>query len=269
LREKPIIIRGGGDIASGVALRLHRCGFHVLICELAQPLTIRRSVSFSEAIYQGVTYVEELQGKKVEDISQIKQTINEEKIPVVIDPSATIISLIKPSIVIDARLMKIKHERDIERQVFLVGLGPGFIAGKNCDVVIETNRGHQMGRVIWQGSAQPDTGVPGLVKGYSKERVIHAPFSGQFRAIRALGEVVRAGDPILSIDGSIISAPFDGLVRGMLHNDLWVEKGTKLADIDPSTDQTLIRTVSDKALAVGGGVLEAILSWKFTKLKHD
>ena len=189
-----IIIRGGGDLASGVALRLKHSGFSVIICELPQPLTIRRSVAFSEAVYTGEVIIEDVKGILVNDEIEIENVISSGEIPVLVDPLAEIVNKLKPEIVIDASLKKKFVPRNFSQTNFLIGLGPGFVCGENCDAVIETNRGHFLGRVIWEGSAQDDTSVPGEVMGHAKDRVIYSPTSGEFKGLKRIGEIVNSGE---------------------------------------------------------------------------
>lgn len=246
-------------MASGVALRLVHAGFSVIICELPQPLTIRRTVSFSEAVYDGAATVEDVQSDLIKNWSEANSVLSSNKIAVIIDPEGYIIHQAEPEAVIDARLIKSYVLQEISSCYLQIGLGPGFIAKKNCDVVIETNRGHNMGRVFWDGSAQADTGIPGEVRGYCKERVIYSQAEGKFIALKRIGDQVSCSEAIAYVDQVEIKAPFTGILRGMLHDGLQVSKYTKVADVDPRTDLILHKTVSEKTLAIGGGVLEAIL----------
>lgn len=258
-----VVIRGGGDLASGVALRLFRAGMQVAITELPQPLAIRRTVSFSEAIYAGEVSVEGITARRVEDFTNI-YTIHALLaggcVPVVIDPQAQVLPLLQPAVVVDGRMLKLPQPPLAVDDCFWIGLGPGFIAGKDCHAVIETQRGHTLGRVIRQGSANVDSGNPEGVAGYTTERVLRAPASGTLTTRVEIGALLQEGQPVAEVSGQMILSPFAGVLRGLLHPDLEVEQGVKIGDVDPRNDPLLCKLVSDKALAIGGGVLEAILS---------
>jgi len=266
MAEQPIVlIRGGGDLASGVALRLHRVGMRVLITELEQPLVIRRSVSFAEAVYSKVAQVEEVGGSLMESISDIESAWNRGEVPVIIDPECEIISEFneanhKISILVDARMTKKPPYLGLGSTPFMVGLGPGFTVGENCDAVIETHRGHYLGRVYWMGSAQADTGMPEGLGAQYKDRVLRSPTDGVLYSEREICDRLDTGDLIGEVNGQEIRAPFKGILRGLLHSGLYVTKGYKIGDLDPRNDPAFCRFVSDKALAIAGGVLEAILS---------
>ena len=254
-----IIIRGGGDLASGIALRLHQVGFQVAILELDKPLAVRRTVSFSEAVYEGAQTVEGVVSRLV-SADQFQVALEAGEIPLVIDPQANILNnqfLTSPksTFVIDARLLK-KEPEPLPANVALhLGLGPGFTAGSNCDAVIESRRSHTLGRVYWQGAAQPDSRQP---EGDTR-RVLRAPANGFVQPLKSIGDLCREGETIAKVGDAIIVSPFDGLLRGLIHPRVEVAAGLKVGDIDSRTDPDLCRLVSDKALAVAGGVLEAIL----------
>lgn len=254
-----ILIRGGGDLASGVALRLHRVGFQVAILELDKPLAVRRTVSFSEAVYEGAQTVEGVTSRLV-SADQFQVALEAGEIPVLIDPQANILRnqfLTSPrtTFLVDARLLKTEPEPLAVELPLHIGLGPGFSAGDNCHAVIETRRSHTLGRVYWQGSAQADSGQP---EGDPK-RVLRAPASGNVQPFKQIGEYCRAGERIASVHGKEITSPFDGVLRGLLHPRVDAAEGAKVGDVDPRGDPAMCRLVSDKALAVGGGVLEAAL----------
>lgn len=272
--NKSVLLRGGGDLASGVALRLHRAGIRVVITELAQPLAVRRTVSFSEAVYAGSHQVEGVMARLIE-AGQLPAWREAEEIPVIIDPDISILSSFHFPIVVDARLTK-QTPFPLPTQVPLhIGLGPGFTAGHDCHAVIETRRSHTLGRVYWDGLTQPDSGKP---EG-DPRRVLRAPADGLFVGKKQIGEHVEAGEvvaviqtkgleqynanpsPMAQSDMKIIS-PFAGVLRGLIHDGLHVPKGLKIGDVDVRDDPSLCFLVSDKALAIGGGVLEAILSRK-------
>jgi xanthine dehydrogenase accessory factor len=255
-----VLIRGGGDLASGVAVRLHRSGFQVLITELEEPLVIRRTVSFAEAVYERLTLVEDIVGELIDDSSEAKEVLRAGRIPVLIDPDLSCLNKLVPEVVVDARMLKKPPARGKEIASLVIGLGPGFIAGDNCHAVIETNRGHNLGRVIWDGEAEPNTGIPGEVMGYKEERVLRAPEDGVLHTLVKIGEWLEGGKIIGEVDEMPILVPFDGLLRGLLRDGTLVSQGMKIGDIDPRQDPTLYTKVSDKALAIGGGVLETILA---------
>ncbi|MGD8555319.1 MAG: selenium-dependent molybdenum cofactor biosynthesis protein YqeB [Anaerolineales bacterium] len=255
-----ILIRGGGDLATGVAARLHRSGFGVLVTEVAQPLAIRRLVALAEAVYAGQVLIEDLHGRRVETLESGLQVIAQGELPVLVDPDAECRHVLQPLALIDGRMRKTPPELGKQAAPLVIGLGPGFNAGLDCHAVIETNRGHHLGRVLWQGHAEMDTGVPAEVAGKSSGRVLRAPASGVLKASVALGSLVRKGDTLAMVDGAPLKAVFDGVLRGLLHDGLEVAKGDKIGDLDPRLDPSYAREISDKSLAVGGGVLEALLS---------
>ncbi|HEY9077147.1 MAG TPA: selenium-dependent molybdenum cofactor biosynthesis protein YqeB [Anaerolineaceae bacterium] len=253
-----VLIRGGGDLGSGVALRLFHCGFRVHICELNEPLAVRRSVSFSEAVYSGQVRVEDVWGYLYDSPSDLP--IRQDGIPVYIDPELKYFDLLAPDVLIDARMTKkVQTDNPMER-CYIVGLGPGFTVNMNCHACIETKRGHSLGRVYYEGSPVPDTGIPDPVNNKTKERVLRAPIDGSIKVYSKLGSLVQEGDLIACVDNHCIYAPFAGIVRGIIREGIAVQKGMKVGDIDPRGDIRASRQVSDKALAIGGGVLEAILS---------
>jgi xanthine dehydrogenase accessory factor len=255
-----ILLRGGGDLASGVALRLWRSGLKVIITELPQPLAIRRSVAFASAVFDGETTVEGLTAQRVDTPAQALDLLTKNILPVLIDPHMDCLEVIHPLVIVDGRMEKQPPELGLDFDSLVIGLGPGFTAGVDCHAVIETRRGPNLGRVLWQGSAEPDTASPEPVNQRSDERVLRAPTDGTLHAYAAIGDLLQPGDPIAEVNGKPINAKFEGILRGLIHPGIHVRKGTKIGDLDPRIDQALVRQVSDKALAVGGGVLEAILS---------
>lgn len=255
-----LMLRGGGDLASGVAVRLHRAGLTPIILEIAQPLCVRRLVSFAEAVYRGQVEVEGIAGVRVTTAEEARSALKNGRIPVLIDPEAAIRQALPPLVWIDARLTKRPPDLGIETAPLVIGLGPGFTAGVDCHAVVETNRGHNLGRVFWEGSAEPDTGIPEGVGPYRAERVLRAPTEGILKNWVELGTRVYSGQTVAEVNGQPIQAPFDGVLRGLIHPGLRVTKGLKIGDVDPRGDPEYARRVSDKALAVGGGVLEALLS---------
>jgi xanthine dehydrogenase accessory factor len=255
-----VLLRGGGDLATGVAARLHRSGFAVMVTEIAKPLAVRRLVALAEAIYAGEIRIEDFVGRRVEGMQEALDVLSAGEIPVLIDPDARICHALQPLALVDGRMLKKDHQVDFERAPLIIGLGPGFSAGENCHAVVETNRGHSMGRVLWDGSAEADTGIPEPVSGHAVDRVIRAPAAGEVRARVSLGTIVKKDELIATVGDADLLAPFDGALRGLLHDGVFVETGAKIGDLDPREQIDFCFQISDKALAVGGGVLEALLS---------
>ncbi len=258
-----VLIRGGGDLASGVAFRLHKSGFKVVIIELPKPLAVRRMASFSEAIFAGEVTIEGITAKKVSEIDdplRVLQLLSKGRIPVLIDPDGKSVQSVHPSVIVDARMLKIAPEALKHTAKLYIGLGPGFIGGANCHAAIETQRGPWLGRVLWDGPPQPDSGTPEAVGEKQTERVLLAPADGALMAMKAIGDLVRQGETLAELNGQPIKAPFSGVLRGLIHPDVEIHKGMKIGDLDPRNDPQLCNHISDKALSIGGGVLEAILS---------
>ena len=258
-----VIIRGGGDLASGVTLRLHRVGLQVVITELAQPLAVRRLACFAEAVYAGETVVEGVTARRINDPTdalRIIQVLAKGQIPVLIDPQGASIRHLHPGVVVDGRMLKQRVPLIPEQVGLIIGLGPGFTAGENCHAVVETKRGHMLGRVYWDGPAEADTGVPEGVEARRAERVLRAPVDGTLNAHAQICDQLEADQLIADVSGVEIRAPFKGALRGLLHDGLEVRAGLKIGDLDPRCEAKYCSLVSDKALAVAGGVLEAILS---------
>jgi xanthine dehydrogenase accessory factor len=256
-----ILLRGGGDLATGVALRLHRCGFPVIVTEIEKPRAVRRSVAFAQAVYSGEITVEGITARLMDDVEDAIGLIGLGEIPVVVDPQAESRHILRPMAIVDGRMRKEPPEIGKDAAAIVIGLGPGFMAGVDCHAAVETNRGHDMGRVIWEGAAQDDTGVPEAVAGYDVDRVIRATSKGEFQAVQQIGTLVEQGQVVARVADQDIRAAFAGLVRGLLHSGLMVEEGEKVGDLDPRGDERYCHRVSDKSLAVGGGVLEALLSY--------
>lgn len=261
-----VLVRGGGDLASGSVMRMRRVGWQVLVAELAQPVAVRRLVSFAQAVYDGQARVEEVTARLASTIDEAFEILGNQQVAVLVDPDGNSVAAFQPDVVVDARMLKkAPPQAPLSTSPLLIGLGPGFTAGTNCHAVVETMRGPFLGRVIWQGSAQADTGAPEQVKGFENERVLRAPAAGSVRAIKEIGDTLRRGEPVVEVGGSVLHAPFDGMLRGLIQDNLWVEAGEKIGDVDPRNDRRLCALVSDKALAIGGGVLEAILVWQFRR----
>lgn len=257
-----ILIRGGGDLGSGVAFRLHRAGWNVVITEIDKPLVLRRTVSFANAIYERESIVEGIIARYVIDSKEIPELINKHEIPVLISPERYSFPEYMPDVIVDARLLKKFVIYQLHTKPMVIGLGPGFKVGRNCHVVIETNRGHYLGRTLWDGEAISDTGIPGTISQKSNERVLRAPASGYIQSNATLGTFVKKDDLIASIDNKPLLAPFDGCLRGLMHDGIYVEEGIKIGDLDPRLDENLIHFISEKSLAIAGGVLEAILTYQ-------
>ena len=262
-----VLIRGGGEMASGIAHRLHQCHMQVLITEVAEPTAVRRSVAFAEAVYCGRQTIENVTA--VLDATCLDALIEwqHDAIPLFIDPQAKIIREVMPAVIVDATMSKSGGDTKLSDAPLVIGIGPGFTVGDNAHAVIESNRGYHLGRVIWQGAAQPDTGVPAPVAGHTEARVMRAPRSGCFSSCRAIGDRVAAGEIVGEVDGAPVRAQIAGLVRGMLHNGIQISAGVKVGDIDPRGETEYCGSISDKARAIGGGVVEAIFH-SYPRLKN-
>ena len=255
-----VVIRGAGDIATGVALRLHRAGMRVVMCDLPTPTSIRRTVCFSEAIRLGETRVEGVRGVLCTDAATASTVARAGDVAVLVDPEASCVAELAPDALVDAILAKRNLGTRRGMAPVVVGVGPGFTAPVDCDAAVETMRGHYLGRVYYEGSPLPNTAVPGLIGGYAGERVMRAPADGVFEPCVEIGATVRAGDLCARVAGEPMRATIDGVVRGLLQAGVRVTAGMKSGDVDPRCHPEYIETSSDKALAVGGGVLEAILA---------
>ncbi len=249
------VLRGGGDLATGVAWRLTRAGWPVVVCELDLPLTIRRTVAVSTAVTEGAIDIEGMRAVLAPNALEAAALAADGVVGVVISPQ---LPRLDPAVVIDARLAKRNIDTTIDDAPLVIGLGPGFTAGVDCHAVIETQRGHHLGRVLWSGAAAPDTGTPGVIAGKGAERVVRAPTDGSVRWRVRIGDAVRPGEPMGAIGGIEIAAPFAGTVRGLITEQVPITEGLKIADVDPRHDPTACHEISDKALAVGGGVVEAV-----------
>jgi xanthine dehydrogenase accessory factor len=254
-----VLMKGAGDLASGVAVRLFRCGFRLVMTEIAQPLMVRRTVSFGEAIYEREMQVEGIQAVRVDSSAEAHEAILEGRIPILVDPEAYCRRELFPAVLIDAVMAKHNTGTRIDDAPLVVALGPGFTAGVDCHAVVETNRGHNLGRVIYSGCAEPDTGQPGEIGGKSRERILRAPVPGAVQARAAIGERVREGQALAVVEGRAVLAQIPGVLRGMIRSGVRVGEGVKIGDVDPRAEVSHCYQVSDKALAIAGGVLEAIL----------
>ncbi len=260
-KQVKIGIRGAGDLATGVAVRLWRSGFPVIMTEIARPLTVRRRVAFSEAIFDGTARVEDLTAQQARDAAEVEQILSRNQIPVLVDPKAETLKRLAPDVLVDGIMAKRNLGTRLEDAPLVIGLGPGFTVGSDVHAVIETKRGHFLGRVIRQGEAEADTGVPGSVLGCTEQRIVRAPEDGQFQSRLDIGSRVREGDLLGFVGTYPVPAQLTGVLRGLIHDGVQVRTGMKIGDIDPRGIQDSCRTISDKALAIGGGVLETILAW--------
>lgn len=255
-----VVVRGGGDLATGTIYRLNRAGFPVVALELAQPLAIRRTVAVASAVIEDRALIEDLDAIRVEDIDEALEIARSGAVPVLVSPTL-LQPPWEPSVVVDARIAKRNIDTTINDAPLVIGLGPGFTAGSDCHAVIETMRGHYLGRVIWTGEATPNTGEPGVIGGKSSERVVRAPTFGVLSWKVGIADMVAAGDVLGDINGVTIRSRIGGVVRGLLAPGYEVEWDWKLADIDPRADSSACFEISDKALSIGGGVVEATLTW--------
>jgi xanthine dehydrogenase accessory factor len=269
-----VVIKGAGDLASGIALRLHHAGFEIAMTEIAAPLSVRRAVCFSQAVYEGRKQVEDITAVLVSDEAGMKSAFQEKHIAVFVDPGAAVAKRYRPAAVIDAVMAKRNTGTAITDAPVVICAGPGFTAGVDCHAVIETQRGHTLGRVITEGCALPNTGIPGDIGGYTIERLLRCPADGVFEAAASIGSRVKKGDMVAVVRNlqapsagevtlieeiSPIKAEIDGILRGILPSGIGVKRGMKAGDVDPRCEASHCFTVSDKALSIGGGVLEAFL----------
>ncbi len=259
INDLRILIRGGGEMASGIAHRLHCCHMKVIITEVDTPTAVRRTVAFAEAVYEGEQTIEGVTARRAQSAADVEAAWSQCQIPVIVDPHAAIREQINPAVMIDAIMAKKNCGTKINDAPLVIGIGPGFSAGVNVHAVVESNRGYRLGRVIWKGEAEPDTGVPSPVAGHAAERVLRVPKSGVFRALRAIGDVVVAGETVGEVADEKISAPIPGLIRGLIRSGVEVQRGMKAGDIDPRLERGYCYEISDKARAIAGGVLEVIL----------
>lgn len=257
-RNKPlVVVKGAGDLASGVAYRLINSGLDVIMTEIERPLVVRRTVSFAEAVYESKVTVEGIDACLARSHEEALSLLEKGIIPILVDPEASIVKLVHPAIVVDARMAKRNIDTTTGEALLVIGLGPGFTTGFDVHAVIETCRGHRLGRVIYSGGAIPNTGLPNAVDGHTVDRLLRAPVEGLMKPLRSIGEQVQKGDMVAMVETTPVYAELTGMIRGMLKENVWVSQGTKIGDIDPRKGAEY-NTISDKALAVGGGVLEAV-----------
>ena len=254
-----VLIKGAGDLATGVAVRLHRAGIEMVMTDIALPTAVRRTVAFSQCIYDGSATVEGITARRVANKEEALALLAQGEIPVLVDPEANILRELPFDAVVDIIIAKYNVGTKITDAPVVIGVGPGFTAGVDCHGVVETMRGHDLGRVLTEGSALPNTGVPGVIGGYDKERIIRASADGIFEPAAQIGDTVAAGDVVAYVSGVPVYALIPGVVRGMLPAGLSVKKGMKSGDIDPRCERKNCFTISDKSRAIGGGVLEGLL----------
>jgi xanthine dehydrogenase accessory factor len=260
--ELIVLIRGAGEMASGVAHRLHQSHFKVCMLEIPHPIAVRREVSFCEAIYEGEKEVEGVRARFICKPEEIHSVWQEGKIPILIDPDGEKTRrVLKPDVLVDGIMAKKNLGTHVKKASRVIGLGPGFYAGQDVHIVIETNRGHDQGRVIFKGEAEADTGIPGNIGGYTVERVLRTMKKGVFHPQKRIGDRVNKGSVVAVVDDFPVMAKITGIVRGLIREGVEVKKGMKVGDIDPRGKKEFCFTISDKARAIGGGVLEAILYW--------
>ncbi len=258
-----VLIRGAGDLASGIGWRLHRSGFSIVMTDLPNPTAVRWKAAFCPAIWQGEWQVEGVTARRCENPEEVRACLKRKEIPVLSDPDGAAISQLKPDVVVDAILAKRNLGTKITDAPLVIGVGPGFCAGEDCHCVVETKRGHTLGRVIDQGCAIPNTGIPGNVGGYTVERVLRTPCGGIFEPLCEIGDRVEAGQTVAMVGGQPVKTQITGCLRGILPAGTQVpDAGFKAGDVDARCERENCFTISDKALAIGGGVLEAICHWR-------
>ena len=267
IRDSLVAVKGAGDLATGVIHRLSRAGFAVIATELPEPTVVRRTVAFAEAVTCGEMTVEDVSARLATSLQDIQATLAGGRVPIVVDPDGTLLRQMHPSVLIEATLSKYNSGVTMDDAPIVIALGPGYEAAKDVHAVIETNRGHNLGRVYLRGCAESNTGVPGAIGGYTIERLLRAPFAGALYGVRQIGDLVQAGETVAVVRTNEISdneiapvvATISGILRGLMRDGLHVSSGMKVGDIDPRAAREHCFTISDKSRAVAGGVLEAIL----------
>jgi len=260
VKNLKVLIRGGGELASAVACRMAESHFNVIMTEVSRPQAVRRNVSFCEVVYEGRKTVEGKTVRLVASAGEARAAWKAGEMALIVDPDTTIRSELKPDVEIDAIIAKKNLGTRITDAELVIGLGIGFEAGRDVHIVIETNRGHNLGRVMLEGIAEPDTGDPGNIGGYTTERVMRAPRGGTFQTVKKIGDMVKAGDIVAYVEGEPVKAAIPGVVRGLLRDGTPVTKGLKAGDVDPRGNKEYCYTISDKGRTISGGVLEAILA---------
>lgn len=260
LSELIVVIKGAGEMASAVAWRIYMANIRqILMLESASPQAVRREVSFCEAVHDGRKTVEGVEANRADNDDEARQAWRQGKIAVIADPEWKMLDRLQPNVVIDAILAKKNLGTHMREAPLVIGLGPGFVAGHDVHLVIETNRGHNLGRIMTSGTAEPNTGIPGPIGGYAAERVLRAPCDGEFKAACSIGDLVKKGDKVGTVAVDAVLANIDGVLRGLIRSSSRVHRGLKLGDIDPRGNVDYCHTISDKARAISGSVLEAIL----------
>ena len=262
MKNNLIIVRGGGDVATGSIQKLHRVGFKVLVLDIEKPTCIRKKVAVSQAIFDGKIQIEDILAEKASEFCQIEEIFDRGNIPVFVDPNVRVLEKLKPLALVDGIIAKKNLGTSKKMAPITVGLGPGFIAGVDCDVVVETNRGHDLGRVIFEGPASANTGNPGNIEGYTTERILRSPADGYLEIIKDIGDVVKKDEVVGKVNGHYLKSNLDGMIRGMINEGVYVNKDMKVGDVDPRVIPRNANTISDKARLIGGGVLEAVLILK-------
>jgi len=259
MNKNLVIVRGGGDVATGTIQKLNRVGFDVLVLDIANPTCIRRNVAVAQAIYDKEIQIEDIRAVRCDNINEIESAFKESSVAVAVDPKGELIDKLKPLAVIDGIIAKKNLGTNRDMAPITIGLGPGFEAGRDVDVVIETNRGHDLGRLIFSGSAMANTGNPGNINGYTTERILRASDSGKLTIIKDIGSTVKKGQVVARVNGKDVLAGLDGMVRGMINEGTQVFEGMKIGDVDPRVIPKNANTISDKARLIAGGSLEAVL----------
>lgn len=255
-----IIVRGAGDIATGIAHRLHKCGFRMIMTEIERPLVVRRFAAFANAVLEGESEIEGIKAVKARCIEDVYEIWDKDNIPVLCDSECKVLERIKPLAVVDAILAKRNIGTHRGMAPITVGVGPGFEAGVDVDVVVETKRGHDLGKVLYKGTTEADTGIPGNIMGYSQERLLRASSNGIISNVLEIGDIVKQGEVVAYVSGEPVKSHIDGVLRGLIADKTEVQKGLKIGDVDPRGIKEYCFTISDKSRAVAGGVLEAILA---------
>lgn len=258
MKIKRVLIRGGGDLASGVAACLHRDGWQVIVAELAQPLVVRRKVAFAEAVYEGTVQVEEISARLASEPLEVEKILESGKVAVCVDPDLEIIDSLPVFAIVDGRMLKRHSDLGNPSSIPVIGLGPGFVGGENCHAVIETNRGENLGKAIYNGEPERDTGKPAPVHGYSLERVVYTPDAGMFKACLEIGDAVQEGQVLGKIGDNVIVSKISGVVRGLIREGITLPKWTKVADIDPRGKKEACYKISDKAIIIGCSVRDVL-----------
>lgn len=259
LSDVTVLIKGAGEVASAVAHRLARSNFKVCMTEISEPQAVTRTVTFSEAVYDGAKVVEGVSAKRVKSLAGVRAAWKQNKIPVIVDPEAAIAAELKPDVIVDARMFKKNVGTGMADAALVIGIGPGFTAGNDVDVVIESNHSENLGKVIREGPAEKNTGIPVAIGGYTFERALHAPEDGIFDSKLEIGQRVKKGQVVARVGGQPVKAEIGGIVRALFRNGIRVEKGTKIAEVDPTGNEEICFVIRDRMRAIGGGVLEAIL----------